>query len=101
MVQDLHTDPAVYPHFDIYPSAPGDCIDRSYGSSDVPSPSTVRTQGHGLSASLSVSNTKSSLKVDQIGYPTLNICMYLPSPVINNIISPLLLRVPDVLNTTT
>lgn len=63
---NLCVDPAVYPHFDIYPSVQGDRTDRSYVSSTVPEPTP----------SLLVLNKGSSLKADRIGYPALKICTY-------------------------
>ena len=73
---NLCIDPAVYPHFDIYPSVQGDRAGRSYASSTVPETSAIQTQGRTLSACLSGLNMGSSLKVDRVGYPALNICMY-------------------------
>ena len=80
-VRDSCIDPAVYPYFDIYPPAQGHYVDRSYPSSNIPKTLVAQTQGRTLSTSLLVLNTGSSPKVDQIGYPALNICMYLPPPV--------------------
>ena len=87
-LQDSRIDPAVYPHFDIYPSVQGDCVVRSCVSTKFSSTSVVQTQERTLSAFSSVSNTGSSLKAGGIGYPTLNICMHLSFPVIDNIPSP-------------
>ena len=77
-------DPAVYPHFDIYPSVQGDRADRSYALSFVPETPVIRTQGRTSSAASStISNPRPSLQADRIGYPTLNICMYHPSSAIH------------------
>ena len=77
---NLRIDPAVYPHFDIYPSVQGDRADRSYASSTVPETSAIQTQGRTLSVFSSGLNTGSSLKADRVGYPALNICMYFLPP---------------------
>ena len=72
----------MYPHFDIYPSVQGDRVDRSYAPHSVPGTSAIQTQGRALSASSPALNTRSTLQVDRIGYPVLNICTYFLSSAI-------------------
>lgn len=65
----------MYPHFNIYPSVPGDRIDRSYTSIEVPETTdTLHMDPLAL-------NAGPPLKVDLSGYPALNICMHLLSSV--------------------
>lgn len=73
---NLRIDPAVYPHFNIYPSVQGDRPDRSYASNTVPETPAIQAQGRILSVSPSGLNTGSSLETDRVGYPALKICMY-------------------------
>lgn len=77
-VRDSCIDPAVYPHFDIYPSPQGGCVDRSYASSGIPR-TLVAQKRHDASPTSSSMLNAASLRDDQFGYPVLNICTYLPA----------------------